>query len=690
SAPGVTESLSFGVVGNLPGWLTLTDYGNGTATLSGTPGQTDLGLVPVDLEVRDLAGATATQSFTIDTTNPNDAPSFQSTAVTSATEDALYTYSIVTTDPDPGDPLMITAVPTLPSWLNLTDNGNGTATLTGTPRNKDIGGNPVTLRVTDAQGLPTDQLFTITVANTNDPPTLAGAISDSFATEDAPYNFSFAAGTFDDIDVGDVLSYTAALDDGSPLPTWLGFDSGTRTFSGTPANGDVGVIRIRVTATDIGGASASDQFDISVQNTNDPPTVANPLADQTATEGSPFSFAFAADAFADVDVDVDVGDTLSYAATLVGGGSLPGWLSFDGPTRTFSGLPANDDVGVIQVDVTATDAGAESASSRFDLTVVNTNDPPALAAPIADQNATEDTVFQFTLTGVFEDEDVGDNLSYTATRADDSSLPAWLLFFGSPGIFVGVPTNDDVGTLSVRVTATDTGSASVSDLFDITVANTNDDPRFDSTPSTGVTEDAPYTYLVVASDPDIGDSVSLTAPILPGWLILTDHGDGTATLAGVPQSEHVGSSAVILRATDQAGSFDVQSFTITVTGLPAGLVGDMDIDGDVDFDDIGAFVMGLSDPSGYTSLFGVPAELYGDTDQDGDIDFDDIDSFIDLLIGGLLGEENRDGVATYAPAAAVAGSPQAVDAVLANPFQAEELTAIWRDDQDWLDSFRWS
>ena len=33
----------------------------------------------------------------------------------------------------------------------------------------------------------------------------------------------------------DALTYTATKSDGSPLPTWLGFNASTRTFSGTPA-----------------------------------------------------------------------------------------------------------------------------------------------------------------------------------------------------------------------------------------------------------------------------------------------------------------------------------------------------------------------------------------------------------------------------------------------------------------------
>ena len=98
------------------------------------------------------------------------------------------------------------------------------------------------------------------------------------------------------MDAGDSLTYTA-----SGLPAWLSFDAATRTFTGTPANTDVGTITITVRATDGSAAFVEDQFDITVSNTNDAPTVANAIPDQGATEDAAFNFHFAANTFADVD-----------------------------------------------------------------------------------------------------------------------------------------------------------------------------------------------------------------------------------------------------------------------------------------------------------------------------------------------------------------------------------------------------
>ena len=72
-------------------------------------------------------------------------------------------------------------------------------------------------------------------------------------------NYQFPENTFDDDDTGDTLTYTATLSDDTDLPGWLGFTGTTRTFSGTPADGDVGTHMVKVTASD-GTATVSDTF----------------------------------------------------------------------------------------------------------------------------------------------------------------------------------------------------------------------------------------------------------------------------------------------------------------------------------------------------------------------------------------------------------------------------------------------
>ncbi len=62
--------------------------------------------------------------------------------------------------------------------------------------------------------------------------------------------------------------------------------------------------------------------------------------------------------------------------------------------------------------------------------------------------------------------------------------------------------------------------------------------------------------------------------------------------------------------------------------------GDLNCDGDIDFDDINPFVLALSDPAAYQAAYPNCNILNGDCDGDGDVDFDDINPFVAILAGG--------------------------------------------------------
>jgi hypothetical protein len=61
----------------------------------------------------------------------------------------------------------------------------------------------------------------------------------------------------------------------------------------------------------------------------------------------------------------------------------------------------------------------------------------------------------------------------------------------------------------------------------------------------------------------------------------------------------------------------------------------MDLDGQVTASDLEGFVLGLSDADAYFAQFGVAADPRGDMDGDGDLDFDDIDELVHALQSGV-------------------------------------------------------
>ncbi|MDO8742744.1 MAG: putative Ig domain-containing protein [bacterium] len=553
----------------LPSWLA---FDAATQTFTGTPANDDVGNLSLKLTATDSFGVSASSGFSLTVANTNDAP-IVGAGITAgqATEDAAFGFVVPNDafgDVDVGDVLTLSASLTdgnpLPAWLTF---DAATRTFSGMPLNQDVGSLSVAVVATDAAGTSASQSFDLTVANTNDAPTVGAGITAAQATEDSVFAFTVPDDALVDLDVGDTLSYQATLANGDPLPAWLAFDAATRTFSGTPVNEDVGTAAVSLTATDTTGASASQTFALDVANTNDAPTVGAGITEAQATEDSAFRFVVPAEAFSDVDAS----DTLSLSATLVNGDALPKWLSFDAATRTFSGSPLNEDVGLQSVSVTATDAADASASQVFALDVANTNDTPIVGAGITAAQAMEDSAFGFVVPNdAFGDVDAGDALTLSASLADGAPLPAWLSFDTATRTFSGTPLNEDVGSLSVSVIATDAAGASASQVFALDVANTNDTPIVGAGMTAGpATEDAAFGFVVPAdafSDVDVGDVLTLSASLadgnsLPAWFSFDA---ATGTFSGTPANEDVGLLSVSVAATDAAGATASQTFALDV------------------------------------------------------------------------------------------------------------------------------
>jgi uncharacterized delta-60 repeat protein len=153
---------------------------------------------------------------------------------------------------------------------------------------------------------------------------------------------------------------------------------------------------------------------------------------------------------------------------------------------------------------------------------------------------------------------------------------------GDGGTFTYDP-NGQFDYLQAGETATDTFTYVVTDgvltdtaVVSITILGTglNNPPFFTSTPVTTAVSTLPYTYTITVDDPDASDILTVTAPILPAWLTLADHGDRTAALSGTPDTP--GSYPIFLAVSDGI-SYTTQAFTITVTPIPANPVADLSI-----------------------------------------------------------------------------------------------------------------
>lgn len=173
----------------------------------------------------------------------------------------------------------------------------------------------------------------------------------------------------------------------SSLPSWLTFNAGASTFSGTPNSGDVGESVITVTATDSTG-STSDSWTLIVTayavpevhsgcttQIGDPServfSSVTPLPGNTGVSVPPywsFSLGWEYDTFRLSTKDNN--GALYFAARLRGTASLPSWLSFNNLTMTFNGVaPAS---GSYPIVMTGTDFwGYTGAQSSFVIQVGN-------------------------------------------------------------------------------------------------------------------------------------------------------------------------------------------------------------------------------------------------------------------------------------------------------------------------------
>lgn len=212
-----------------------------------------------------LSSSAATRTVTVAAVN--DTPVAMAEALTVAEGGTATTLtggatSVLANDTDAEGSALTAVLVTGPAHGSLTLNADGTFSYTH--NGSETTSDSFSYKPSDGTANGNTVTTTITVTPVNDAPTVANAIPNKNATEGAAFSFQFAANSFADVDVGDTLTYSAKLAGGSALPAWLSFNAATRSFSGTPANGDVGTLSIRVTANDGNGGTVNDVFDIVV------------------------------------------------------------------------------------------------------------------------------------------------------------------------------------------------------------------------------------------------------------------------------------------------------------------------------------------------------------------------------------------------------------------------------------------
>ena len=223
-----TPTSSIVLTGTLPAWLTFNDNTDGTATLDGIPDPGGPPSYSLTVTVTNGIVPDATQTFTLFVDNPP--PAIISADNTTFVIGTFTSFTVRTSPPVPSATVSFTG--TLPSGINFTPNGDGTATIDGTALAGSAGSFPINITASNGTLPDATQLFTITVQDA--PPVLeAPAITSADST-------TFTMGTAGTFTITATGSPTPTLELAGAQPAWLSFvdnTDGTATISGTPDSG---------------------------------------------------------------------------------------------------------------------------------------------------------------------------------------------------------------------------------------------------------------------------------------------------------------------------------------------------------------------------------------------------------------------------------------------------------------------
>ena len=438
-------------------WLS---FDEGTGVVSGLPTNDDVGSYRVNVTVTDINATADRHSFLLRVGNVNDAPTISSVDVTTVDEDDLYSVYYQAVDIDPTRDVLVWSLDTDSGWLAMHDNH-----LVGTPTNDDVGEHVVNVTVSDGNGGLEWTEFTITVKNTNDPPSIISH-PPTVATEDEEYNITLEA---EDVDFGSTLVWTLTG------PAWLNIDGESGVLAGTPSNGDVGVHWQTVTVTD-GTLEDTLSFAITVANINDAPVWVETPDDQELMEGDLM--------FLDVLAADEDGDALTYKLET----TPPSEIDITKTTGAIRWLEAVP--GTYECEVTTFDGNVRIAH-MFTVTVDAWPEPPVNKVPVIDDvgalNVTAGMAFQLTLVGSDGDEWDAENLTWTLVNGPEGML------VHQDGSILWLPDDKTVGVRYVTVELTD-GKATATLDFEVEVL----EAVVDDGDTSGVEDGSDYLWLVAA------------------------------------------------------------------------------------------------------------------------------------------------------------------------------------------------
>jgi len=528
------QALTFSIV-TAPAGSILVET---TGVFSWTPDEQDgPGTHPVTIRVTDTAGASADVGFSITVTEANDPPTLGPIEPQSVNEGTPLTLTASATDSDVPAQTLTYSLVTAPMGATI---GATTGVFSWTPGEADgPDTHPVTIRVTDSGGATADTSFTITVTESNSPPSLA-AIGAQTASEGTLLTVT-ASATDPDLP-GETLTYSLVT-----APAGAAIGASTGVFTWTPGEADApGTHGVTIRVTDGSGATAETSFTITATETNTAPVLAS-IGNQPASEGALFTVTASA-----TDADSPA-QTLTYSIV-----SGPMGASIAADTGVFSWTPDEDDgPAAHQVTIRVSDGAGGTDETTFTIDVSEGNTAPVLAA-IGNQSVAEGTALTVTASATDADQPP-QALTYSIAAA-----PMGATINATTGAFSWTPGEaDGPGAHPVTIRVTDSGGASAETSFTVTVTEVNVAPVLTSIGNQSVNEGTALNLTASATDADV-PAQTLTYSLVTAPLGATINAT-TGAFSWTPDEDDGGPHPVTIRVTDTAGASAETSFTITVT-----------------------------------------------------------------------------------------------------------------------------
>jgi RHS repeat-associated protein len=297
---------------------------------------------------------------------------------------------------------------------------------------------------------------------------------------------------------------------------------------------EIGIYIFQLIVSDGSLDSIPDTIVVIVEEPPNLAPVINSVPVTFATVGVQYSY--------DVDATDPENNGLTYSLILP-----PVSMSIDAVSGLIRWTPIIIEIVAVTVQVSDNQGGSTSQSFSINVAAVNLS-PVITSTPVLDA-------------------ETGMAYSYAVVADDPEDNPITFNLIQSP---VGMSISsagmvswqpDNAGTYAIEILVADNRGGSVSQSFNILVAQANQFPVITSVPVTTATAGTEYRYTTAGSDPD-GDTLSFTLINLPTGMVI----ENTGLITWLPTLE--GSYPVLVQASDGLGGTTTQAFVIAVTRAP--------------------------------------------------------------------------------------------------------------------------